>query len=117
MSKKWFISIDGKAKGPYTLQELKTMPRISPDTLVCPEGGEKWEIAGHFSELHVLFEEESQDTEEDEIESLDSEKESYAPVDDELALDSGLDPIDPNFIYLYALLIILILYLYMRSAG
>jgi hypothetical protein len=51
---KYYIALDDKKDGPYTLEEVKGI-KISRDTLVWKEGMENWQAAKDFEEFKDLF--------------------------------------------------------------
>lgn len=56
MAKEWFILIKGKKEGPFTPEELKRDPRVTPDTLVWKKGFADWIPIRNVAELQDLFE-------------------------------------------------------------
>ncbi len=84
MDKIWFVDVNGKQEGPFSIQELKSLTAITPDTLVWREGFDQWRAIRKVHELEDLFKDE-QDSEEDDSEEnkLNPKK---IPDDDELAL-------------------------------
>lgn len=56
MIKEWFIIVEGRQEGPYSLLELSRDKRITPDTLVWKKGFEKWIAIRNVRELKELFE-------------------------------------------------------------
>jgi len=53
---RYFAWLDEDAAGPYTLEGLESLVylgKITPDTLVCPEGQEQWEPIRR-NQLHYL---------------------------------------------------------------
>ena len=58
--KKYFIAIDGEAKGPYDIESLKAMinnNELSKDSLVWTKNMKDWVEAGKVKELEKLFSE------------------------------------------------------------
>lgn len=55
MEKVWFILIDGKEQGPYTIQGLKNHPLVTPDTLVRHKNSKKWLQIRYVKELEEVF--------------------------------------------------------------
>lgn len=51
----WFIIIEKRQEGPYSLQELKKDDRFTPDTLVWKEGFSEWVPARFIPELQEIF--------------------------------------------------------------
>lgn len=60
MNLKWFIIVDGKQEGPFTLLQLKSHLKITPDTLVWREGFSTWIAVRNVKELNKLFEDEEE---------------------------------------------------------
>lgn len=56
MEKIWFIQVDGKKEGPFSLEELKKDWRINPDTLVWRKGFKRWMPIRRVRELKKVFE-------------------------------------------------------------
>ena len=50
----YLIFQNGQTKGPFTIDALRSM-RITPDTLVLPQGMTQWIPAGQVEELRSLF--------------------------------------------------------------
>lgn len=100
MEKIWFIIINGKKEGPYSVSDLKKDKRISPVTLVWRAGFENWVPIGEVEELKSVFKDQSAETEEE-------PEEKELPPDEEVALQLKVDP--PSFLYLIILLVIVLL--------
>lgn len=56
--KNWFILIDEKKLGPYSLLDLRENPQFTPDTLVCKKGESQWKKARDIEELQEIFDDE-----------------------------------------------------------
>lgn len=56
----WFIRIDGKREGPFSFEELKNHPRITPDTFVWRRGLRRWMPIKRVRELKKIFEDETE---------------------------------------------------------
>ncbi len=56
MQKIWFIDIEGKLTGPYSVSQLRGLPGITPETLVWREGYEKSVPIRIVRELQEIFE-------------------------------------------------------------
>lgn len=55
---KWYIKIDGKKEGPYTLEDLRNHPFVTPFTEARKKTaykGAKWRMMGQIPELKGLF--------------------------------------------------------------
>lgn len=102
MEKVWFICIDGKREGPFSVQDLKRDHRLSPDTLVWKEGFSKWKKIRHVPELKEVFFDEKTDQD-----NLIEKAQLIVTPRDEIILDLQKEP--P---YLFWLLIALLLLLY-----
>ncbi len=54
----WYLLIEKRQWGPYSLAELKKDPRFTPDTLVRKKGTKTWTQARFIPELKQLFKDE-----------------------------------------------------------
>lgn len=54
----WFLLIDGKEEGPYTIAELRRHIRLTPDTPVRRKGTSRWILLRFIPELQSIFEDE-----------------------------------------------------------
>ena len=99
---KWFIKINSVEQGPYTQEQLKGHPNITPDTLARYEESNKWFPIGQFEELKELFKDDTTEIEEDH-----EENDSFA-IDSELVLEQDFSP----FHFFIWLLIILLVFTY-----
>lgn len=54
----WFIQIDGNKEGPFTAQQLRHDPRITPDTRVWKQGFTQWIALRYVPELKDIFSDE-----------------------------------------------------------
>lgn len=104
MQKIWFIDVDGKLIGPFSVSQLRSFPGITPDTLVWREGFKKSLPIRFLPELRELFED---------AEPLHPEPEEEprlfrppAVPAEELALDMG--PIPPFWVLVFLLALIVI---------
>lgn len=98
MEKIWYILMDGKKEGPYSIFDLMEETRLSPDTLVWKEGFEDWVSLKEVPELQSLFEEPAPEVEEEVEEPL--------PVDEELTLQVEEPP--PPFLYYFIFVVVII---------
>lgn len=105
MDKKWYIEIQGNREGPYSFEDLKRDPRLTPDTLVWKEGFKRWKPIREVSELKHLFKDEPSPQVQEENADLGKSR-----IDEELTLDLGREP--P---YLFWILIALIVIGYLMS--
>jgi len=93
MEKIWHILVNGKNEGPYSEQDLKRDPRITPDTKVWRKGFTSWVSIRNVPELKNLFKDEESDvpdTDELVIQSLAKES------SDQLVLEMRNPP--PNIL-------------------
>jgi hypothetical protein len=107
MDEKWFVLINGTREGPYSLKELKSDPRITPDTLIWMEGFKDWIAIRYVPELKDLFK--------DEPESKPLHEQSSQPIPSDLISEQEALTLqnDPSQFYLWVLVIILtILYVF-----
>lgn len=58
MERCWYLLINGKREGPYTLEQLKKHPNLTPLTLVWKKGFVKWVPLGSVQELSFLVKKE-----------------------------------------------------------
>lgn len=56
--KEWFVIIENQQLGPYSLLDLKSDSRFTPDTLVWKKGYKEWTKARFVQELSKLFKDE-----------------------------------------------------------
>jgi len=54
--KAWFIKIEGRQEGPFTISKLRSDSRITPDTLARQENFSEWLPIRSIPELSALFE-------------------------------------------------------------
>lgn len=117
MKKIWFIDVDGKLIGPFTVFQLRNFPGLTPDTLVWREGFRYSLPIRSIPELRDLFEDsEPLNPDEEEGESEPTRvKFSKGPTADEMALDLRAAP--PSWIIpiLLALLFILLAFYFMNN--
>ncbi|MFA6916680.1 MAG: DUF4339 domain-containing protein [Parachlamydiales bacterium] len=55
-NKIWYLWVNGKEEGPFSLAEVQSHPALTPDLYVRKEGSDKWTPARHVPELQRLFE-------------------------------------------------------------
>ncbi len=53
--KEWYILLEGQREGPFSPSELRSDPRVNPDTLVWKEGLQAWQPIRSVQELKDLF--------------------------------------------------------------
>lgn len=102
IEKMWFILIDGKEEGPFSLLDLRSHKRLTPDTLVRKAGEKKWVPCRVIPELKEVFEDAEEDL------PLPEQKPSSTRTLDNGTLVANYDP--PSF--LFWLLIALIIFIY-----
>lgn len=56
MTKEWYIQINKRKEGPYSLQQLRHDPRVTPDTLAWRKGFSQWVPIRYIAELSQVFE-------------------------------------------------------------
>jgi hypothetical protein len=56
--KEWFIIIENKQEGPFSLLDLKKDYRFTPDTLVWRKGFQEWTPARFVYEMKQIFKDE-----------------------------------------------------------
>lgn len=101
----WFINIDGRVEGPFTIDKLKKDMRLSPDTLVWRKGFKEWRMIRDVPELSDLFEEELEE------ETVDEVKKSKPSLTfDEIALNIQSEP--PLFKFWLLVFLISLTYIY-----
>jgi hypothetical protein len=61
----WFVIINQKKKGPFTLLQLKAEKGITPDTLAWRQGMASWTQIRYIPELAQLFKDENPHQEEE----------------------------------------------------
>jgi hypothetical protein len=111
MEKIWFININKKNEGPFSLAELKRDSRLTPDTLVWKAGFPKWVPIRKVPELQEIFQDECapfQTPDDEQIPSADDIKPSSQTRSsrDEIVLDMRFEP---PYIFLILLLIVLLM--------
>ncbi len=104
MKKIWYIEIDGKREGPYSVWDLKRDPRISRHTLVWRQGFASWVPICLVPELKGVFRDE-QDEERPEEEPTGA---GWLPPD-ELVLEWRGNRIEPPVLFLLLLIAVLLL--------
>lgn len=104
MEKEWFIHIEGKQEGPFSIKDLKNDHRLTPDTLVWKKGMKKWMPIRSIPELKEIFEDEVKP-------QIEEFKKKPLPSNgkDEVVLDMRGD-LPPILIWILALLLLILLY-------
>jgi hypothetical protein len=103
--KEWFIIIENRQEGPYSLIDLKRDMRFTPDTLVWKKGFQEWTAARFVIEMQKIFKDEG------EAKALhESDKGNGAEPDlgqDQATLAMQQDPYQ---LFLWILLLLIILF-------
>lgn len=103
MEKIWFIIINEKEEGPFSILELKCDERITPDTLAWTEGLPEWLPMRKIPELKELFKDEPTEEEKDTIPY------TPPPINEDEVLALRKDP--PFFNFWMAMALFIIFYL------
>lgn len=100
MKKEWYIRIEERTEGPYSLEELQDDPRITLTTLAWKEGMARWLPIYQIPELTKLF-----------IKPKKRKIEEIEPAEGDVTTLTL--QLDPSYYILWALLfLILLLYVY-----
>lgn len=91
--KEWYIDLDGKSEGPYSILDLRSNPFVTPETLVWKEGFTEWVPMGTVDELKAVF----KDPEEPNA-IIPNISKDLTQVQDELVMDMSGQP--PDFLWL-----------------
>ncbi len=92
MEKIWYILLSGKQEGPYSLMELRSNAKITPDTLVWKEGFAEWIPMRNVPELAQVFQDETKTPDE-----KDLKPPLVIGADEQLAID--MQPSLPNLFF------------------
>lgn len=116
MKKIWFVDIDDKLYGPFTVAELRNFPGLTPDTLIWRKGLLTSIPLRHIPELQEIFE----DSEPLNPGSESKPKQSKVLLTrtgaaDEMALDLGGAPPSWLFALLMALIFLLLFMHFINS--
>jgi hypothetical protein len=106
----WYIQINGKKEGPFSIQELKKHPSLTPDVLVWRKGFHLWIPARNVPELQELFKDEPADIPEDKEEENEKKLFTRKKQGEELVLDMRLDP--PQFYFWLLILALIMIYMF-----
>lgn len=116
MEKIWYLKINGKPQGPYSIEELKSLREVTPDTLVWYPPLKEWVPMRSVPELQEVFidPETPEEKENDEEEFPGKENVKAA---DELVLElPTAGPPVPFWIFAILMLMILLLWhLFLRE--
>lgn len=100
----WFININGKREGPFSISDLKRDLRITPDTLVWREGFAEWKKMRDVQELKEVFADEKSKDKED----LNGKGCLLATPRDEIILDLRKEP--PYLFWMMMIILLALLY-------
>lgn len=104
--KEWFILINGKEEGPYSLLNLRYDRRITPETLVRKAGEHTWKPIGKIKELRPIFEDE---------EEININPKKLESQRDESVITLENDPL-PNLFFIIIILMIVLFWLVYQIA-
>lgn len=108
MERCWFVLIRKEKKGPFSVNELRAMAEITPDTLAWKEGFLSWRPIREIPELKELFEESvSQEESEEGIKAKISSQEDAV-----ISLDFSEPPFRLWLLFCLLVLIYVIVQLY-----
>lgn len=111
MEKVWYIGIQDKVEGPFTLDELLSDKRITLDTLVWKEGFSNWLPVRDVPELKGFFTKEAVSNEpESDEDGANKNSDAEALLREELVLRYSED-FPPFFLWLI-IMICLLLYIF-----
>lgn len=110
MDKIWYILINNKREGPFSIIELKRDSRLTPDTHVWRDGWTSWQKVRDVPELEELF----HDDEEPDLKKLPIKNGITKANQDELVLDMGQQPPYLLWVLLAAIIVLYVVFqLYM----
>ena len=107
MKGSWFILIENKQEGPYTILQLKEHSLFTPDTLVWTQGMETWLPAGQVKALDEVFEDPEESKPLEDLYEKPSFLEEPLPEEDILTFE----PNNNSWILWLILAILLLMYL------
>ncbi len=102
--KVWYIDIQGKAEGPFTVEELKRDRRLTPDTYAWREGFDQWKPIRAIPELKDLFRDEKEPEPPPEETLRPSRPKKFG---EDIVLEGGLEP---PYLYWWVIAILVLLY-------
>ncbi|MFT4552546.1 MAG: hypothetical protein ACI9S8_001171 [Chlamydiales bacterium] len=106
-NKEWYTKIDGKQQGPFSVEDLKLLSWLTPETLVRKEGEREWRPIGKVKELKKVFEDAEPEA------NKDIKEEIIFPKDSELILE--LEPTPPFFLFVWVLIVVLLSFYFMHQ--
>lgn len=107
MEKIWYIRLDNREEGPFTVEQLKRDHRITPDTLVWKQGFKKWIPIRKVPELKDIFKDEDETSKDQEEKRPSRIKKDYG----EIVLSLEKDPF-PYFLLWLIIVIIVLSYVF-----
>lgn len=105
MEKIWFIIIDGRKEGPFSVEDLHDDKRINPDTLAWKAGLLNWLPIRDIKELQELFKDEPETDNHDDDEEQNIIVEPR-PIEDNEVISLRKDPPYLNIWFILALFLI-----------
>ncbi|GAB4228458.1 MAG: hypothetical protein Tsb0021_05800 [Chlamydiales bacterium] len=105
MEHNWYILLE-KEEGPFTIAELRTLPSITPETLVRKKGSDVWRPISEVPELKSVFQDPKPLEEKPAIirPSL-----SEAPGDESVL---SMDYQPPQWMFWWIIILIILIYVY-----
>lgn len=110
MEKIWYIKIQDKQQGPYSIEQLKAMREVTPDTLVWSPALKEWVPMRSVPELKDVF----KDPEEPE-EELPCPDEQKVATELVLELPTAIPPLPFWIFALLMLMLLLLWHLFLRE--
>lgn len=110
MNKEWFIWLQGKQEGPYSIVDLKADSRLSPDTLVWKEGFKTWVPIRRVPELKDIFKDQRKKPQ-----PIQGEFNSKPLFSEDEAISIQQDPFQFYLWVLVIILIIIYLFFYLQD--
>lgn len=55
LKKEWYIIVDNRQEGPFSLMDLRRDPRFTPDTLTWKKNFKEWIAARYVPEMREVF--------------------------------------------------------------
>lgn len=96
----WYLWVNGKEEGPYSFNEIRCHPALTPNLLVRQEGSKQWVPIRNVPELKQLFEDA------EELTLPEKEENIGKPDGDELTL--SLQEPSPFWFWLLVIAIVLV---------
>jgi hypothetical protein len=108
MDKIWYIDVNGKSEGPFSIDDLRRDLRITPDTLVWKEGFPSWKPIRKVPELKAVFADEP-DPKKPKPADPELPAKAVPPSQSELVLDLKKEP--PYFFWFLIIIAAIIYFL------